>query len=99
MHKLSCQRTKARNYDECLAHLETMFRGRYQMANLVPDISVADFQLHLNQAVNAVEYSSEGFREEQLRRQRDLTIKFTWGHDHDFGSFQLKGRMGRRHLT
>jgi SAM-dependent methyltransferase len=32
-------------------------------------------------------------------RQRDLSIRFTWGHNHDFGRFQLEGRMGDRHIT
>ena len=32
-------------------------------------------------------------------RQRDLSIRFHWGHDHDFGDFQLKGRMANRHTS
>jgi 2-polyprenyl-3-methyl-5-hydroxy-6-metoxy-1,4-benzoquinol methylase len=31
--------------------------------------------------------------------QRDLSVRFHWGHTHDFGSFQLSGRMGYRHLA
>ena len=31
--------------------------------------------------------------------QRDLSIRFHWGHDHDFGDFQLKGRMADRHTS
>jgi SAM-dependent methyltransferase len=31
--------------------------------------------------------------------QRDLSLRFHWGHTHDFGTFQLSGRMGNRHLT
>jgi 2-polyprenyl-3-methyl-5-hydroxy-6-metoxy-1,4-benzoquinol methylase len=32
-------------------------------------------------------------------QQRDLSVRFHWGHTHDFGSFRLSGRMGNRHLT
>jgi hypothetical protein len=31
-------------------------------------------------------------------KQRDLYIKFHWGHNHDFGDFRLDGRMGNRHI-
>ena len=32
--------------------------------------------------------------------QRDLSLKFTWGHNHDFGDgFHIKGRMGDRHIS
>jgi 2-polyprenyl-3-methyl-5-hydroxy-6-metoxy-1,4-benzoquinol methylase len=32
------------------------------------------------------------------RHQRDATVHFVWGHDHDFGDFQLQGAMGSRHI-
>ena len=32
------------------------------------------------------------------RKQRDLSIKFHWGHNHDFGDFRLEGRMQNRHI-
>jgi 2-polyprenyl-3-methyl-5-hydroxy-6-metoxy-1,4-benzoquinol methylase len=31
--------------------------------------------------------------------QRDLSVRFHWGHDHDFGSFALPGMMGDRHIS
>lgn len=30
--------------------------------------------------------------------QRDLSIQFTWGHNHDFGPFHLQGAMEDRHI-
>lgn len=30
--------------------------------------------------------------------QRPQAMSFRWGHDHDFGSFQVAGAMGTRHL-
>ena len=31
-------------------------------------------------------------------KQRPFDNVFTWGHDHDFGAFQMKGQMGDRHI-
>jgi len=33
-----------------------------------------------------------------VENQNPHMIKFYWGHDHDFGTFQLKGEMGTRHI-
>lgn len=33
-----------------------------------------------------------------LSIQRSESTKFVWGHDHDFGSFRLDGRMRQRHI-
>lgn len=49
--------------------------------------------------IDTIDYSGEGYSDDELSVQRDLSIKFTWGHDHDFGDFQTEGRMGRRHIT
>ena len=33
------------------------------------------------------------------QKQRDLSIKFHWGHNHNFGNgFSVKGKMGDRHI-
>jgi len=40
----------------------------------------------------------EGYSEEEMVVQREFSINFTFGHNHDFGSFYLKGAMGDRHL-
>jgi 2-polyprenyl-3-methyl-5-hydroxy-6-metoxy-1,4-benzoquinol methylase len=39
--------------------------------------------------------TSEGYLDPAL--QRDLSVKFHWGHNHDFGDFALTGRMRDRH--
>jgi len=44
-----------------------------------------------------IDYASEGFSNRE--NQRDLTIKFTWGHNHNFGNgIEIKGRMADRHI-
>jgi 2-polyprenyl-3-methyl-5-hydroxy-6-metoxy-1,4-benzoquinol methylase len=40
--------------------------------------------------------ASEGYLDPAL--QRDLSVKFHWGHNHDFGEFALAGRMRDRHV-
>lgn len=37
---------------------------------------------------------------ENTENQRDLSLKFTWGHNHNFGNdFSVIGRMGNRHVA
>nr|CRH04911.1 protein of unknown function [Candidatus Magnetococcus massalia] len=38
----------------------------------------------------------EGFQD--INRQRDLSVRYHWGHDHDFGDFALRGVMRDRHI-
>jgi 2-polyprenyl-3-methyl-5-hydroxy-6-metoxy-1,4-benzoquinol methylase len=77
-------------------HLKDMFNSRYQLRNL-RGVSAELFQAHLKEKIGAVSGSSEGFVDES--KQRDLSLKFHWGHNHDFGSgLSLAGRMADRHL-
>lgn len=62
------------------------------------NISPAEFKARIEAFLGAVDYRQEGFTEAQAPYQRDLTIKFHWGHNHDFGAFRLAGRMRDRHL-
>ncbi len=71
--------------------------SRYNSSNL-SGITAADFENRLRSRIGVVDPTSEGFQEDELDRQRDLSVKFHWGHTHDFGTFQLDGRMGIRHL-
>jgi SAM-dependent methyltransferase len=44
-----------------------------------------------------IDYEVEGLKE--TGSQRDLSVKFHWGHNHNFGNgFYVKGRMGNRHI-
>ena len=71
---------------------------RFQVANL-ETVSPADFRRHIEDRLGTVDAAAEGFDERSAERQRDLSIKFHWGHNHDFGDFYLEGRMGDRHLS
>lgn len=70
---------------------------RYQTARLV-GISASEFRAHIEAQLELVDAQAEAYAQEELDQQRDLSIKFHWGHDHDFGDFRLTGRMGQSHI-
>lgn len=69
----------------------------YKTKNL-KSVSPEDFARHIRSRIGTVDGRSEGYTDEEMGRQRDLSVKFHWGHDHDFGGFKIKGRMGERHI-
>ena len=76
--------------------LQKRFKG-YQTSNL-HDISTEEFSHYVQSRIGTIDAQSEGYSENELERQRDSSIKFYWGHNHDFGAFKLAGRMGERHI-
>jgi SAM-dependent methyltransferase len=81
---------------ELREELEEKF-ARYRTSQL-RSITVKEFTGYIHSRLGAMDPESEGYRDDELERQRDLSIRFHWGHDHDFGDFALKGRMGTRHI-
>ena len=70
----------------------------YTTANL-KTISPAEFERHIREQLGRIDARAEGYSDEELERQRDWSIKFQWGHHHDFGGFALEGIMADRHIT
>jgi SAM-dependent methyltransferase len=70
---------------------------RYR-SDALKGISPQRFRSELASMLGVVDSRPEGYLAYEQDAQRDLSIKFHWGHDHDFGDFQLRGRMGRRHI-
>ncbi len=70
----------------------------YQVSGL-KTISPQEFSDYIHSKIGQVDYQAEGYADYELDRQRDLSIKFHWGHNHDFGDFRLEGRMGDRHIN
>jgi 2-polyprenyl-3-methyl-5-hydroxy-6-metoxy-1,4-benzoquinol methylase len=68
---------------------------RFTVDSLVNESSNA-FRAHLESLPGMIDSTQEGYRDSS--RQRDLSVKFHWGHNHDFGAFQLEGRMHDRHI-
>lgn len=71
--------------------------ARYTTAALV-GIEATPFRERIEAAIGREDAGIEGYADEEIDRQRDLSVKFHWGHDHDFGTFAVPGRMGARHL-
>jgi SAM-dependent methyltransferase len=87
-------KSKAREIRE---ELQKRFKG-YQTSNL-HDISTEEFSHYIQSRIGVIDAQSEGYSENELESQRDSSIKFYWGHNHDFGEFKLEGRMGERHIN
>ncbi len=83
-------------YDSALADLRRRF-GTFTTANL-QGIRPEEFEQYIRSRLGSVDAQSEGFPEDDVDRQRDYSIKFFWGHDHDFGTFKLDGLMKNRHI-
>lgn len=70
----------------------------YKTANL-KGVTPQEFKQTLLSKLGTVDAQAEGYAPDELARQRDLSIKYHWGHNHDFGDFKLDGRMGDRHIV
>ncbi|MCX8012152.1 MAG: hypothetical protein N3A64_03235, partial [Desulfobacterota bacterium] len=65
----------------------------YQTANL-QGIQPKEFYSYIQSRIGIIDAQVEGYCDKELDRQRDSSIKFYWGHNHNFGEFKLKGMMG-----
>ena len=70
----------------------------FKVNNLIPAISPDEFKAAVLGRIGVIDSKSEGYRDDELERQRDLSIKFHWGHEHDFGTFKVEGLMKNRHI-
>lgn len=68
--------------------------AKYTTDHLV-GIDEASFREQINKFLELNDYEMENYSSPDS--QRDLSIKFHWGHNHDFGSFKLDGLMHDRH--
>ena len=71
--------------------------SRFKTSALI-GIDARAFRQHIESAIGRVDAEIEGYGAGELDRQRDLSVKFHWGHHHDFGDFAIEGRMGERHI-
>jgi SAM-dependent methyltransferase len=79
------------------AELRELMRSHFQVANLV-GISEKRFRERIEEFCSLDSAELEGYADEGAH-QRDLSVRFAWGHNHDFGSFQKHGLMGNRHIA
>ena len=69
----------------------------YRVGNL-RGIAADEFRHLIESRIGTIDALGEGYQEDERERQRDLSIKFCWGHTHDFGAFKVEGRMADRHI-
>ena len=77
------------------AHLRTLMKDNYGTGNLV-NVGGAEFKENILSRIGKDDAAIEGYADPT--KQRDLSIRFRWGHDHDFGDFSLDGEMADRHI-
>lgn len=70
--------------------------GRYRTDSLA-GVSPAAFRSQIEGYMALDDGEMEGFADTSL--QRDISVRFTWGHDHDFGDWSIRGMMRDRHLN
>lgn len=77
-------------------NLKALFEEKYSFKSL-KNISFLELKNELQAKIGSVDKNIEFFLDES--KQRDLSLKFHWGHDHDFGNgLFLPGRMRDRHI-
>jgi SAM-dependent methyltransferase len=70
----------------------------YQTSSL-KGVTPEEFRISIQSKIGVIDAQTEGYSDDEVEQQRDLSIKFHWGHNHDFGDFRLQGRMGDRHIN
>lgn len=68
---------------------------KYQTSQLA-GVSAEEFRKDIESFLRMNDPNMEEFIDP--KKQRDLSIKFHWGHNHDFGDFRVEGRMQNRHI-
>ncbi len=82
-------------YAEVVQKLQDTMTGSFTVDNL-KTIQRDEFKNEITSKIGKIDSDVENYDDPD--KQRDLSIKFCWGHDHDFGNFSLRGKMGSRHI-
>ncbi|MHC4759651.1 MAG: class I SAM-dependent methyltransferase, partial [Planctomycetota bacterium] len=75
--------------------LQSIMTERFTINNVL-DEHRENFEQHVKGLIGGISADIEGYKDPDL--QRDQSIKFTWGHNHDFGTFTVEGEMADRHI-
>ena len=76
-------------------NLKQLMLGHYTIDNL-QEMSPDDFEFYITSLPGQIDAAIENYQNPAF--QRDLSVEFVWGHNHDFGHFQLAGQMEDRHI-
>lgn len=75
--------------------LENIMRDNFTCENVVKEHKET-FEPYIKGLIGQIDPDTEGFKD--CEKQRDQSVIFTWGHNHDFGTFALEGPMVNRHI-
>ncbi|MBT4889143.1 MAG: DUF1698 domain-containing protein [Rhodospirillales bacterium] len=76
-------------------YLTSLMMDNYQLNNL-KNIDAQEFEETILGKLNKINLTSEGYKD--TSKQRDMSLKFYWGHYHHFGTFAIPGIMEERHI-
>ena len=80
---------------EAASHLRRLMRERYTVDHL-RNVEAEEFRAHVTSLPGGRDAAAESYADPT--RQRDLSVQFEWGHNHDFGTFRMPGLMQDRHI-
>lgn len=83
------------SYIDTLSHLKVLMDEKYQTSNL-KNVSASEFEENIRSKLGKVDRAVENYQDST--KQRDYSLKYYWGHDHDFGEWKLSGVMEDRHI-
>lgn len=95
-HSVPLLSLDAYGQSEAAHHLRRLLRERYTVANL-KGIGADEFEQHIRSLPGRRDAEAERYADPT--RQRDLSVQFEWGHNHDFGAFSMSGLMQDRHIN
>lgn len=92
MTQINIPETYSGDVAQLTENLRTRFDERWRVSE--PNLPIVK---ELQARIGEIDPRSEGY--ESIENQRDLSIKFTWGHNHQISDeIYLEGRMRDRHL-
>ncbi len=82
-------------YAEVTQKLREKMQESYTVDNL-KTVPRDEFRNQISSLIGKIDPDIEGYMDPE--KQRDFSVKFYWGHNHDFGEFSINGSMGDRHI-
>ena len=77
------------------AYLRQLMLDNYTVDDL-RNVSADEFESYITGLPGRHDPAVEGY--DDASHQRDLSVEFRWGHNHDFGRFYMHGLMRNRHV-
>jgi len=86
------------SYDSKVSDIQNKLQSKFDNFYYISDKKKITIVKKLLSQQGEIDLNIEGYK--SLENQRDLTIKFHWGHNHKFNDeLSITGRMGNRHIN